>query len=152
MSEAVALLTEIRDLLKVIASGAKPTAVAKSIPVVASESDLLGPYGDEVVKFMPRDWAGEDFARCRMSECPAELLDMLAETYDYFAQKNESANAVTASGKPKADYDRRSAARARGWAARVRAGKVTRPEPEPVRAYDFDAEPMEPISADDIGF
>jgi hypothetical protein len=47
---------------------------------------------------------------------------MLADTLDYFARKNEASNALTTSGKPKAVYDRKGAARARGWAARMRGG------------------------------
>jgi hypothetical protein len=50
------------------------------------------------------------------------MLDMLADTYDYFAAKDEASGALTSTGKPKAPYGRQSAKRARGWAARLRAG------------------------------
>jgi hypothetical protein len=59
-----------------------------------------------------------------MSECPAPFLDMLADVFAYFGEKNEAEGNKTDSGAPKAKFDRRSEARARGWAKRVRDGKV----------------------------
>ena len=64
-------------------------------------------------------------ARCRAA-CPAEFLDALAEAFDDLAGKADENN-ETHNGKPVAPYKRRDAARARGWAARVRAGKVAAP-------------------------
>jgi hypothetical protein len=95
-----------------------------SVPkAIATDEDLDSQYGDPVVKFMPRDWTGEDFKGRHMSEMPAALLDMLGDTYDYFAQKAEESGELTSSNKPVAPYKRKDAARARGWAKRVRAGK-----------------------------
>jgi hypothetical protein len=88
----------------------------------ADDRDLDSQYGDEEVRFNPRDWTGPAMKGRRMSECPPDFLDMLAETLDYFARKNAGAGAMTTGGKPKADFDRRGAARARGWARRLRAG------------------------------
>lgn len=96
---------------------------------VASDRDLDSKYGDPVVKFDPRDWRGGSCKGLRFSECPADFLDLIAETFDYFAQKAERDNEKTDSGKPVADYKRKDAARARGWAARVRAGKVPQTAP-----------------------
>ena len=87
---------------------------------VADDRDLDGKFGDEVVRFDPRDWSGDSFKGSHFSECPADFLSMLAEAYDYFAEKN--AGTLTDKGKPKSDFDRRSARRARGWAKRIRAG------------------------------
>ena len=94
---------------------------------VAPDSDLDGKYGDPVVKSDPRDWTGESMKGRRMSECPAAYLDLLAERADYFARKNTESGELASNGQPKAKYDRLDAARARGWAARVRAGKVPTP-------------------------
>jgi hypothetical protein len=52
---------------------------------------------------------------------------MLAGTFDYFARKAEENGETTSSGKAKAPYNRKDASRARGWAARIRAGKVAQP-------------------------
>jgi hypothetical protein len=57
-----------------------------------------------------------------MSQCPAEFLDLLAGTFDYFAKQAEKNNETTSAGKPVAPYKRKDAARARGWAARKRNG------------------------------
>ncbi len=99
-------------------------------PGVASDRDLDGKYGDPEVKLSPRDWSGPSMKGRRMSECPAEFLDLLAEMLDYFATKSEQKDEKTTSGKPVAPYKRTDAARARGWAARIRSGKHKQ-EPEP---------------------
>lgn len=117
-SESLALL---RQILVAVQGGRGTTQPPASL-AVASDSDLDGQHGDEEVRLSPRDWTGPPMKGRRMSECPPAFLDLLAETLDYFAKKNAASNAMTTSGKPKADFDRRGAARARGWAARLRAG------------------------------
>jgi len=74
-------------------------------------------YGDPTIKAKdPRDWAGESMQGRKFSECPVEYLDLLADRYDYFAGNETDAK--------KANYNRLDAARARGWAARIRDGYV----------------------------
>ena len=89
---------------------------------VADDRDLDGKWGDPEVKFDPRDWSGDSCKGQHMSECPAPFLDLLAETFDYFAAQAEEKGETTTSGKPVAPYKRMDAARARGWAKRIRAG------------------------------
>jgi hypothetical protein len=57
-----------------------------------------------------------------MSESDPALLDQLADAFDYFARTNDEKGNKADNGTPKSTYDRRSARRARGWAARLRAG------------------------------
>ena len=95
---------------------------ASSGPTVAPDRDLDGQYGNGPVKFDPRDWTGTPCKGLRYSECPAEFLEMLAETHDYFAQKADETGEKTSSGKPVAPYKRKEAARCRGWALRIRNG------------------------------
>jgi len=120
-SEELALLRSIDATLRELLALSKSKRAAE--PAVASAlafntADLDSEFGDEVVKAkMPRDWTGDDFKGSRMSQCPVELLDLLASRHDYFAEKNESDGE-----RQKAGYERRSARRARGWAARKRAG------------------------------
>jgi hypothetical protein len=122
-ADAIVLLRSIDASLKALLALHQQSA---PLPV-ASDRDLDGRYGDPQVKFMPRDWTGPSFVGRRMSECPAALLDLLAETFDYFARKAEEHDERTDKGKPVADYKRQDAARARGWAKRIRDGKVTAP-------------------------
>jgi hypothetical protein len=93
---------------------------------VASDKDLDSKYGDPIIKFNPRDWTGRPYKGMPMSECPPEFLDLAAETLDYFASQAEAKNEQTSKGKPAAPFKRADAARARGWAQRLRkkAGKV----------------------------
>ena len=113
---ALELLTSIDASLKaLVAQGRKATAPTS---LVASDADLDGKYGDPELRFLPRDWTGESFKGRRFSECPADLLMLVASAYDYFADKAELANEKTSNGKPVAPFKRADAARARGWAVR----------------------------------
>jgi hypothetical protein len=81
---------------------------------VASDRDLDSEHGDEKVRMNPREWKGAPRKGWQMSRCEPEFLDLYQDTMEYFAGKNTDAK--------KAGYDRRSAARARGWAKRLRSG------------------------------
>lgn len=125
--ESLALLRRIAVAVETLAGAAS----AGSGGEVAPDRDLDSQYGNPEVKFMPRDWTGRSYKGRKMSDCPPELLDMVAETFDYFARKAEEAGEVTSSGKPVAPYKRKDAARARGWAKRIRSGTHTQvDEPE----------------------
>lgn len=96
-------------------------------PEVASDRELDGEWGNPLVKFNPRDWTGDSMKGARFSQCPAPFLDMLAETFDYFARDADAKGTLSDKGKAVAPYKRADAARARGWAKRVREGKVVPP-------------------------
>jgi hypothetical protein len=140
---AIDLLASIdASLKKLVAIAERRQSIrgggASSSPAIAPDRDLDSQYGDEEIKGKdPRDWSGESMKGRRMSECPPEYLDMIAERYDYFAQKNDAEGKKDDRGRPKSNYDRRSAARARGWAARLRAGWKP-PAPTPLDESDVD--------------
>jgi len=117
---------EILRLLKSIDASLK-ALVAQSAQAggkgIADDRDLESQHGNPVVKFHPRDWIGPPCKGRKFSECPPDFLDMLAETFDYFAGKAEEAGEQTSTGKPVAPYKRKDAARARGWAKRIREGR-----------------------------
>lgn len=113
------LLSSIDATLKALLETTKATraaTVAQAIdPIVASDADLDSQYGDpEVRAKSPRDWTGDSMTGRKFSECPPEYLDMVADRLDYFASKEEDPK--------KAGYNRKDAARARGWARRLRNG------------------------------
>ncbi len=125
-SESIALLTRIAVALEELLALSKTKRAATPAPAqpqanLAPDSELDSQYGDEPVKFKPRDWTGAFTKGQRMSESDPAMLDQLAVAFDYFAGKNDEANAKTDTGVAKSTYDRRSARRARGWAARLRA-------------------------------
>ena len=122
--EVTALLRSIDASLKALVARQAPAAAAPSASAkVASDADLDGKFGDPEIRARdPRDWTGEPMKGRRFSECPAEYLDLLAERLDYFAGKN--AESPDEAEQKKARYQRLDASRARGWAARIRAGKV----------------------------
>jgi hypothetical protein len=92
-----------------------PAATGRTIPRVASDSDLDGKYGDPVVRAKsPRDWSGEDQLGKPFSQCPPAYLELVADRLDYFNTLEPDAKKQT--------YQALDASRARGWAARMRAG------------------------------
>lgn len=120
----------LRHIEVLLAAPAGPSsAPAAPQAEVASERDLRGQYGDPEVRADPRDWSGPSQKGRRLSECPADFLDMYAEMKDYFARKAEEEGRVTAKGKPASFYERLDASRARGWAKLMRDGKHTPPAP-----------------------
>lgn len=112
--ETLRLLQSIDASLKTLVALQRGTPPAERV-------DLDGEHGNPVVKAKdPRDWTGEPMKGRRFSECPANYLDLIADRFDYFASQEQDAK--------KARYNRLDAARARGWAERVRNGQV--PEPQ----------------------
>lgn len=117
------------------------------VPLVASDSELFGPYGDEDIRFDPRDWRGRSYKGHRMSECEPEYLDLLAAAFEDFAQTAD-AKGEQVKGKPKSLYERRKAAKARGWAAKLRSGWKPSGRPTaPPRPSWQDAKPPEITTA-----
>lgn len=126
MAEFIDVLLSIDHTLKaMLALAQQRTAVTRAAQPkpVASDRDLDGKFGNPELKFTPRDWTGAPFKGRKFADCPPELLDLVAESCDWFAQQAEAKGERTTGGKPVADYKRQDAARARGWAKRIRDGK-----------------------------
>lgn len=132
--ETLALLRSIDASLKALVARQAPATAAPSAPGgLASDRDLDGPYGDPEIKAKdPRDWTGAPMLGRKFSQCPAEYLELLAERFDHFVGKNA---AGTEDEQKKARYQKLDAARARGWAARIRAGKVKPADPAAPTAW-----------------
>lgn len=105
-------LDEVLRLVK-----AQPTATVDYKPKTADDADLDSKYGDPEVRFMSKFWQGQDYTGYRFSDCSPEFLDKHAEYLDSRAKQQ--------SGDPEkakwAGWSAKDAARARGWAARLRA-------------------------------
>lgn len=83
---------------------------------VASDEELDGLQGNPIVKFVPKRWGGEDFRGRHYADCTPEFLDVLASALQWSADNPQE-------GKGRfVDWNRKDAARARGWAARLRRG------------------------------
>lgn len=114
------LLSEMLTILKRI--DAKVSAGKSSGGETADDADLDGKYGNEEIRRDPsaKYWSGESYTGQRMSDCSAEYLDAFAKYKDACAYMNQK------EGKEEkakyVGYDRKSAARARGWAQRIRGG------------------------------
>ncbi len=99
---------------------------------VAPDSELDSQYGDPVVERDPKLWTdkgGAAIAPCPMSGGPADWLDAVASFYDWQADRDVASGKTyidkkTGEEKPSGGIQRKNAARARGWAVRVRAGKT----------------------------
>lgn len=140
-AETIALLTSIDTTLKHLlglAESRKNPKVEES-PQIDPPVNLDSERGDFAVKAKdPRDWTGPPMTGRKLSECPATYLDLLAERYDFFNQKETDPQ--------KRKYNTLDAARARGWAARIRAGYKSTEAPA---AEGF---PSDMVKSDDIEF
>lgn len=117
-AEIILILRSIDASLKALVArtDAPPQAPQKE---AAPDADLDGKFGDPIVKAKdPREWSGETQVGKRFSECPSAYLDMVAARLEYFNSKLGD----TEDDRKKRLYNTRDAARARGWAARIRAG------------------------------
>lgn len=133
----IAILEEHTALLRSILAALSPGAGASrsAAGAVASDRELDSQYGNPEVRGKdPREWKGPPMRGRKYSECPAEYLDLLAESLEWQAQQAEKKNELTNGGKPVAEFRRKDAARARGWAKRMRAGQAQQqpPRQEPV--------------------
>lgn len=114
---------------------------------IASDEDLDSEWGDPVVKKDPKRWldkGGASYAGCQYSQCPSDYLKQLASLFDWMADQDESkgktyTNKRTGKEEPTAPFNRKAAARARGWARR-NEGKTAKPagtfDPGPSDADD----------------
>ena len=124
---------------------------AKAGPTVATDRMLDGKSGNPIVKAkMPRDWNGPDYRNSTLSACPPELLDMMAERYEYFASLPEASE--QRGDKTKGEWDLRSAALCRGWAQRIRNGYVPSAPPAQPGFDDGGFDPAETPDEDSIPF
>lgn len=89
---------------------------------VAPDAELDSQYGDPSVTKNPPRYVGPSCIGQRFSQCPPEYLDAMASFCDWKAGKDDAAGTKDKKGRPKGDWARKDAARARGWARRIRAG------------------------------
>lgn len=107
--------------------GAAPRPAAEEGPRVASDAELDSGTGDPEVRKDPKRWKGDSYQGQRMSACPPDYLDTLADSCDWKADKDrDEAAGITdpAERAKKLGYSRgaaKEAALARGWARRLRA-------------------------------
>lgn len=111
--------------------------------------DIDGPRGDPEVRFMPKRWTGPDRKGQKFSACEPEFLDLLADAYEWFAQRDDESGAVDKNGTPKSRWSRLDAARARAWSARLRGGDASA---APRRARPAASPPPSPRRAPPPGF
>lgn len=125
VDDLLKVLTSIDAGIKELVAMARANKAAREAKApggaaIASDKELDGQHGDPVISAKdPRDWSGPSMSGKRLSECPPEYLDLLAERYDYF---NTTLDRSKPDDAKKMGYNARDAARCRGWATRKRAG------------------------------
>lgn len=131
--------TTLKAMLRLVSAAAvKPVAETGASKKVATDADLDGKYGNPVINAKdPRDWTGPTMKGRKFSECPAEYLELVADRLDYFAEQAEKEGKLTSTGKPVAPFNRADAARARGWAWRIRQGTHVPPPVEEAGEIDI---------------
>lgn len=134
-------------------TGGQPLPMSHVDP--ASDVDLDGAHGNPEIRKDPPRWTGQSFIARRYSDCTPEYLDELASFFEWQMRKDTEEGRVTGGGKPTAFYKRRDAARARGWAARIRRSQQAGPAPKPLSEEDqalVDVFNSEDDDDDDIPF
>lgn len=106
----------------------------KTFGAVADDAELDSRFGDPQIQRDPSEkyWKGESWVNMQMSQCPADYLDAFAQYKEACAWMNEQ-KGDHAKAKYVA-YDRKDAARARGWAKRIREGRVVQSGERPPAA------------------
>ena len=107
-------------MLGMLAAQQRAPTIAAPTPVHVTDADLDGEHGDPVAKFPPKDDGQWDrFAGQPLSRSSSSFCERMAGFWDWQAGKDE------VSGDEKkvknARYKRLDAARARGWAARLKS-------------------------------
>lgn len=107
--------------------GADVGKIKAAMGLVVPDSELDSRFGNPTVKFrnMPKKWTGENFTGKSFSECPPELLDLLADLYEFFGKQNDEKQLKDDKGRPKSHWDFQNAKLARAWAERKRNGWVS---------------------------
>lgn len=110
--------------------GGAPAGGAGVEGETADDADLDSEYGNPTIKFDPREryWTGPSFVGYHFSETAPDYLDATAKYLDACAFM--AAKESDEKNQKSARYKRKDAARARGWAARLRA----RGEPNAIAA------------------
>jgi len=115
---------------------------------IADDRELDSKMGDPFVRKSPPRWTGTSFDGEPFSRCSPEFLDELAGFKEWCAAKNE--NDPDEKRRKYAGYDLKDAARARGWAARIRKGGYVPPaKAAPVDDYEA---PVDPFGDDSLPF
>lgn len=150
-------VAEIKGMLLALSAGRQPSgsqepAASKGprgdAPKVASDMDLDSEHGNPLIKFDPSSkyWVGESFKGYRFSETSAEYLDATAKYLDacaYMAARDPDEKKQRG-----ARYKALDAARARGWAKRMRDGVVPQGGGGGQAPFEYDT----PDGGDDIPF
>jgi hypothetical protein len=143
-----ALLERIAAHLGIGANATKPSASGRAVAsdAVADDRDLDSEKGDPLIRKDPPRWQGQSYAGCRYSQTEPQYLEVMADFLKWKAENPRDG------ADPKyAGYDLRDAARARGWALRVRTKPAAkRQAPEPL--FDDGASEMDGGGEDDIPF
>lgn len=162
--EAIARdVAELKGMLLVMSSGQRSGSSANGsssgprgdAPSIATDHDLDGEHGDPMIKYDPKPkyWSGDSFVGYRFSETSPEYLDATAKYLDACAYM--FAKDPDEKKQKSATYKAKDAARARGWAARLRQGGGSRVHTQPsgggTGAEDYlgGGEPTSSVYADD---
>ena len=139
-------LDALMAALKTTGGGARAGGSAGA-PGGDIDADIDGPRGDPEVRFMPKRWTGPDCKGRPFSACEPEFLDLLADAYEWFAQRDDESGAVDKNGSPKSKWSRLDASRARAWSARLRGDSGAAPaRPRAAAAPSTNRRPMAPPS------
>ena len=125
MSEAI-ILAKL-DLILAILQATPRASTPVASGAQASDADLDSPHGNPTIKYDPKRWEGQSYVGSTYSETEPAYLDCLASFLDWKATANERdmkkpdvSPEQAKKFEKSAHFSRLDAARARGWAKRLR--------------------------------
>ena len=162
MTEAILIqiLTVLRSIdSKLAVAPGRPVAtppapVAPPGPLVAPDADLDSEWGNPEIRKDPPRWHGQSYAGRRYSQTEPAYLDCLAGFLRWKAGKDDEMATSAAAPEERtkyakyAGYARKDAARAQGWAERLRRNLRTGAAPEGDAADPFGPDAADPFGPD----
>jgi hypothetical protein len=127
----VAALRSQLDALESAVRADHPDLPASPTPprmdlLVAPDDDLDSQWGNPEIRRDPPRWSGPSFVGAKYSDTTPEYLNNLADFLEWKAREADKNNETANNGKPRSQYVRKDAARARGWSRRLAEKKAPR--------------------------
>lgn len=143
-ADVAQLRTDVAALRAASPRGSVATSNSpRGVNPVADDRELDSQYGNPVVHKDPPRWEGQRYAGRKLSDTEPAFLDCFAEFKEWQAGMDEKNGKVDGKGRPTAQFNLKDAARARGWAARLRrqsSNGPVQPAPKPSTSYDDGAD------------
>lgn len=110
-------LDEVLKIVGSLPSGGAAATSGEYQQATCTDAELDDKYGNPEVRLVPSKWTGQDYLGWKYGDCSPEFLDEMSNMLDAIGRKQSKDPAKARNAK----WSAKDAARARAWAARLRA-------------------------------